>query len=121
MIVTDKQLSAVVPLFTQNDGISLLAWKIKIMLIQGDSLLLFAGKSPPTLPLARAATPTLTPTADYDVCNSNKLVSDIEAQHAADIEAAEQQRATLLTEVQPSTSDRQSYNLTLSALKTKPA
>ncbi|UMR72407.1 hypothetical protein AOY94_19395 [Escherichia coli] len=43
MIVPDKQLSAVVSLFTQNDGICLLAGIIKIMLIQGDSLLLFAG------------------------------------------------------------------------------
>ncbi|EMZ77766.1 hypothetical protein ECP03047772_2779 [Escherichia coli P0304777.2] len=39
----DKQLSAVVPLFIQNDGICLLAGIINIMLIQGDSLLLFAG------------------------------------------------------------------------------
>ncbi|EKI18280.1 hypothetical protein ECTW15901_2997 [Escherichia coli TW15901] len=43
MIVPDKQLSVVVQLFTQNDGICLLAGIIKIMLIQGDSLLLFAG------------------------------------------------------------------------------
>ncbi|AEE55557.1 hypothetical protein ECP030477710_2831 [Escherichia coli P0304777.10] len=43
MIVPDKQLSAVVPLFIQNDGICLLAGIINIMLIQGDSLLLFAG------------------------------------------------------------------------------
>ncbi|EKI41223.1 hypothetical protein EC3006_1226 [Escherichia coli 3006] len=43
MIVPDKQLIAVVPLFTQNDGICPLTGKIKRMLIQGDSLLLFAG------------------------------------------------------------------------------
>ncbi|AEZ46462.1 hypothetical protein AC73_1456 [Escherichia coli 2-427-07_S4_C1] len=43
MIVPDKQLSAVVPLFTQNDGICLLSGIIKIKLIQGDLLFLFAG------------------------------------------------------------------------------
>ncbi|EHW89775.1 hypothetical protein ECDEC11A_2992 [Escherichia coli DEC11A] len=43
MIVPDKQLSAVVSLFTQNNGICPLTGKIKIMLTQGDSLFSFAG------------------------------------------------------------------------------
>ncbi|EMW36747.1 hypothetical protein EC2785200_0910 [Escherichia coli 2785200] len=43
MIVPDKQLSAVVPLFIQNNGICPLTGKIKIMLTQGDSLLSFTG------------------------------------------------------------------------------
>lgn len=45
-------------------------------------------------------TTTLAPATPYDTWNGNEWVTDTEAQHAADVEAAEQQKAALLLEAQ---------------------
>ncbi|HCA4557939.1 TPA: tail fiber assembly protein [Escherichia coli] len=45
-------------------------------------------------------TTTLEPSTPYDTWNGNEWVTDTEAQHAADVEAAEQQKAALLAEAQ---------------------
>lgn len=45
-------------------------------------------------------TTTLEPATPYDTWNGSEWVTDTEAQHAADVEAAEQQKATLLLEAQ---------------------
>ena len=47
-----------------------------------------------------ANTTTLVPTTAYDTWNGSEWVTDTEAQHAADVEAAEQQKAALLLEAQ---------------------
>lgn len=44
-------------------------------------------------------TTTLAPSTPYDKWNGSKWVTDTEAQHTADIEAAEQQKTSLLAEV----------------------
>ncbi len=43
-------------------------------------------------------TTTLAPATPYDTWNGSEWVTDTEAQHAADVEAAEQQKAALLLE-----------------------
>lgn len=43
---------------------------------------------------------TTAPTGSYDKWDGEKWVTDTDAQHAADVEAAEQQKAALLTEAQ---------------------
>lgn len=43
-------------------------------------------------------TTILAPATEYDTWNGNEWVTDTEAQHTADVEAAEQQKAALLTE-----------------------
>lgn len=43
-------------------------------------------------------TTTLAPVTPYDTWNGSEWVTDTEAQHAADVEAAEQQKAALLLE-----------------------
>lgn len=45
-------------------------------------------------------TTTLAPATSYDRWNGSEWVTDTEAQHAADVEAAEQQKAALLLEAQ---------------------
>lgn len=45
-------------------------------------------------------TTTLAPATPYDTWNGNEWVTDTEAQHAADVEAAEQQKTALLLEAQ---------------------
>lgn len=45
-------------------------------------------------------TTTLVPATPYDTWNGSEWVTDTEAQHAADVEAAEQQKAALLLEAQ---------------------
>ncbi|ELC5913931.1 tail fiber assembly protein [Salmonella enterica] len=45
-------------------------------------------------------TTTLAPATLYDTWNGREWVTDTEAQHAADVEAAEQQKAALLLEAQ---------------------
>lgn len=45
-------------------------------------------------------TTTLAPATPYDTWNGSEWVTDNEAQHKADVEAAEQQKATLLVEAQ---------------------
>ncbi|WP_155026614.1 tail fiber assembly protein [Enterobacter bugandensis] len=45
-------------------------------------------------------TTTLAPATPYDTWNGSKWVTDTEAQHTADVEAAEQQKAALLVEAQ---------------------
>lgn len=45
-------------------------------------------------------TTTLAPATPYDVWNGSEWVTDNEAQHMADVEAAEQQKAALLAEAQ---------------------
>lgn len=45
-------------------------------------------------------TTTLEPSTPYDTWNGSEWVTDNEAQHKADVEAAEQQKAALLTEAQ---------------------
>lgn len=45
-------------------------------------------------------TTTLEPATPYDTWNGSEWVTDTEAQHAADVEAAEQQKAALLLEAQ---------------------
>ncbi|MCN6971273.1 tail fiber assembly protein [Escherichia coli] len=45
-------------------------------------------------------TTTLEPSTLYDTWNGNEWVTDTEAQHTADVEAAEQQKAALLAEAQ---------------------
>lgn len=45
-------------------------------------------------------TTTLAPATPYDMWNGSEWVTDTEAQHAADVEAAEQQKAALLLEAQ---------------------
>ena len=45
-------------------------------------------------------TTTLAPSTPYDTWNGSEWVTDTEAQQAADVEAAEQQKATLLLEAQ---------------------
>ncbi|MFU9425670.1 tail fiber assembly protein [Klebsiella pneumoniae] len=45
-------------------------------------------------------TTTLAPSTPYDTWNGSEWVTDTEAQHAADVEAAEQQKAALLLEAQ---------------------
>ena len=45
-------------------------------------------------------TTTLEPSTLYDTWNGNEWVTDMEAQHTADVEAAEQQKAALLAEAQ---------------------
>ncbi|HGF5592908.1 MULTISPECIES: tail fiber assembly protein [Enterobacteriaceae] len=45
-------------------------------------------------------TTTLAPPTPYDTWNGSEWVTDTKAQHAADVEAAEQQKAALLAEVQ---------------------
>ncbi|ENX4510117.1 TPA: tail fiber assembly protein [Enterobacter asburiae] len=45
-------------------------------------------------------TTTVAPATSYDTWNGSKWVTDTEAQHAADVEAAEQQKAALLLEAQ---------------------
>lgn len=45
-------------------------------------------------------TTTLEPSTPYDTWSGNEWVTDTEAQHAADVEAAEQQKAALLAEAQ---------------------
>lgn len=45
-------------------------------------------------------TTTLAPSTPYDTWNGSEWVTDNEAQHAADVEAAEQQKAALLAEAQ---------------------
>ncbi|MBL5914662.1 tail fiber assembly protein [Enterobacter asburiae] len=45
-------------------------------------------------------TTALAPSTPYDTWNGNKWVTDTEAQHAADVETAEQQKAALLLEAQ---------------------
>ncbi|EDX4491785.1 tail fiber assembly protein [Salmonella enterica subsp. salamae] len=47
-----------------------------------------------------ANTTTLVPTTAYDTWNGSEWVTDTEAQHAADVEAAEQQKTALLLEAQ---------------------
>ncbi|WP_234105261.1 tail fiber assembly protein [Enterobacter kobei] len=46
------------------------------------------------------STTTLAPSTPYDTWNGSEWVTDTEAQHAADVEAAEQQKAALLLEAQ---------------------
>ncbi|MDF7546940.1 tail fiber assembly protein [Escherichia coli] len=48
----------------------------------------------------REGTTTLAPATPYDRWNGSEWVTDTEAQHAADVEAAEQQKAALLLEAQ---------------------
>ncbi|EHZ8371888.1 tail fiber assembly protein [Salmonella enterica] len=43
-------------------------------------------------------TTTLAPATPYDKWNGNEWITDIEAQHAADVEAAEKQKSALLLE-----------------------
>ena len=43
-------------------------------------------------------TTTLAPATPYDTWNGSEWVADTEAKHAADVEAAEQQKAALLLE-----------------------
>ncbi|AXF77449.1 tail fiber assembly protein [Erwinia tracheiphila] len=45
-------------------------------------------------------TTTLAPSTPYDTWNGSEWVTDTEAQHAADVEAAEQQKTALLSEGQ---------------------
>ncbi|KNA29588.1 tail assembly protein [Pantoea ananatis] len=45
-------------------------------------------------------TTTLAPSTPYDTWNGSKWVTDTKAQHAADVEAAEQQKTALLSEGQ---------------------
>lgn len=45
-------------------------------------------------------TTTLAPATPYDTWNGTEWVTDTEAQHTADVEAAEQQKAALLVEAQ---------------------
>ncbi|HFD4470451.1 TPA: tail fiber assembly protein [Citrobacter freundii] len=45
-------------------------------------------------------TTTLAPSTPYDTWNGSEWVTDTEAQHSADVEAAEQQKAALLLEAQ---------------------
>lgn len=45
-------------------------------------------------------TTTLAPATPYDTWNGSEWVTDTEAQHAADVEAAEQQKTALLSEAQ---------------------
>nr|DAR43810.1 MAG TPA: tail fiber assembly protein [Caudoviricetes sp.] len=45
-------------------------------------------------------TTTLAPSTSYDTWNGSEWVTDTEAQHTADIEAAEQQKTSLLAEAQ---------------------
>ncbi|HBN6636972.1 TPA: tail fiber assembly protein [Escherichia coli] len=45
-------------------------------------------------------TTTLAPSTPYDTWNGSEWVTDTEAQHAANVEAAEQQKAALLAEAQ---------------------
>ncbi len=45
-------------------------------------------------------TTTLAPSTTYDAWNGNEWATDTKAQHAADVEAAEQQKAALLLEAQ---------------------
>lgn len=45
-------------------------------------------------------TTTLEPATPYDTWNGSEWVTDTKAQHAADVEAAEQQKAALLAEAQ---------------------
>jgi len=45
-------------------------------------------------------TTTLEPATPYDTWNGSEWATDTEAQHAADVEAAEQQKAALLAEAQ---------------------
>lgn len=45
-------------------------------------------------------TTTLEPSTPYDTWSGNEWVTDTEAQHAADMEAAEQQKAALLSKAQ---------------------
>lgn len=45
-------------------------------------------------------TTTLAPSTPYDTWNGSEWVTDTEAQHAADVETAEQQKAALLLEAQ---------------------
>ncbi|MEG0232622.1 MAG: tail fiber assembly protein [Hafnia sp.] len=45
-------------------------------------------------------TTTLAPSTPYDTWNGSKWVTDTEAQHAADVEVAEQKKAALLLEAQ---------------------
>ena len=45
-------------------------------------------------------TTTLAPATPYDTWNGSEWVTDTEAQHAADVETAEQQKAALLLEAQ---------------------
>lgn len=45
-------------------------------------------------------TTTLAPSTPYDTWNGSEWVTDTEAQHTADVEAAEQQKAALLAEAQ---------------------
>ncbi|EMJ7958402.1 tail fiber assembly protein [Enterobacter chengduensis] len=45
-------------------------------------------------------TTTLAPATPYDTWNGSKWVTDTEAQHTADVEAAEQQKAALLVKAQ---------------------
>ncbi|HDX8039677.1 TPA: tail fiber assembly protein [Escherichia coli] len=45
-------------------------------------------------------TTTLAPSTPYDTWNGSEWVTDTESQHAADVEAAEQQKAALLLEAQ---------------------
>ncbi|HAS1202305.1 TPA: tail fiber assembly protein [Enterobacter cloacae] len=45
-------------------------------------------------------TTTVAPATSYDTWNGSEWVTDTEAQHAADVEAAEQQKAALLLEAQ---------------------
>ncbi|EPS8351908.1 tail fiber assembly protein [Escherichia coli] len=45
-------------------------------------------------------TTTLAPSTPYDTWNGSKWVTDTEAQHAADVETAEQQKTALLSEAQ---------------------
>ncbi|EOZ9606849.1 tail fiber assembly protein [Escherichia coli] len=45
-------------------------------------------------------TTTLAPATPYDTWNGSEWVTDTQAQHAADVEAAEQQKAALLLEAQ---------------------
>lgn len=45
-------------------------------------------------------TTTLAPSTPYDTWNGSEWVTDTEAKHAADVEAAEQQKAALLLEAQ---------------------
>ncbi|QLV84958.1 tail fiber assembly protein [Enterobacter cloacae] len=45
-------------------------------------------------------TTTLAPATPYDTWNGSEWVTDIEAQHAAEVDAAEQQKAALLLEAQ---------------------
>ncbi|HHE8437416.1 TPA: tail fiber assembly protein [Escherichia coli] len=47
-----------------------------------------------------AGTTTLAPSTPYDMWNGSEWVTDTEAQHAADVETAEQQKAALLLEAQ---------------------